>query len=463
MVVFEELDDDTSCRATASAPLASYRRGSSAGTEAAGATASWSVSAGYHGNRQDGRPSVSAVVCADMATTLRDRRQPGVLGTIGSWFARRGVADQMPVIAAAGGQSLETIALISKDKYKRNQTLRDALENRDTILIKGSWLLERWNGGKWNNGAFGLPKRQEVERQQLNAIWKVDELFDLCSQGRANIVGVSHCWLGEFHPDPRGENMTTICKAIDMMLSSTPLEDLALFIDWCSLYQEPRSEVQEQSYARASAQSYLWFLHQNTRVWLLTKVPEHVERPEAYEQRGWPCLERALADMLTQTSFMLDLGKMNSTCLTWGHLMKACAHERQPPVAPEVFKQKLKAVKFASTEDLTLAAHRYEKGFLEAIAVSTTLSFSDLRWGDLEAAAVAKMLPQCGLLEKLVLNNNNISETGLQVLVNAVMRCPSLTELWVARNPVGRAPKIEREKLIDIWVKAGRDRDHLHL
>jgi hypothetical protein len=380
------------------------------------------------------------------------------LGSFLTCFAQPSQQSQ-PSLQDQGSNIMEDIG---KDKYISYQTLREALEKRDTVLIKGSWLVERWRFGKSGRGAFGLPRRQELQEKFPSAIWGVEELHHLLGKGKVNIVAVSHCWLSSQHPDPQGVNLEVLCRAIDLMLRGTPLHDLAIFIDYCSLYQLPRTVEQDAAFTRANAHSHLWFLHQATRVWMLTRIPASAERGEAYGQRGWPVLERALGDMVTRENFMLDLGKLDESCTTWKRALVACKHQQRPPRLPSAFTEELRRSVFAVEADRTFAMHKYEEGFLEAIAAAKELSFSDLGWGDAEASQLAEILPHCEQLEKLALHGNRITDKGAESLIGSLHKC-EVQELWLTQTTASKATKEVREKLRESWVNAGRCRDKFRL
>jgi len=377
---------------------------------------------------------------------------------LASWLSPKAASISGP---SAEEAEAEMLASISKTKYIVKQTLREALVERDTVLIKGSWLLRQW---RQDSRGFRLLPRQEMEQMHPGSIWGVDELSQAQAASTAGIVAISHCWLSEQHPDPSGENLGTLCRALDMMLRGSALQDVALFIDYCSLYQAPRTGRQEAAYTRAIADSHLWYLHQSTRVWLLTGVPGTAERGEAYEERAMPLLQRALADMVTGVqSATLDLGRLKDSCQTWQDVQKACRHQRQPPLIPKAFEEVLCRQASTQKQEAVFAKHKYNEAFLEAIAAAQELSFSSLDWSDVEAKKISQLLPHCRRLEKLSLHNNNISEKGVSDLVKAVPKCKALKELWLIRNPVIKAPKDVREKLFASWEKSGLNRDNLHM
>ena len=113
-----------------------------------------------------------------------------------------------------------------------------------------------------------------------------------------------------------------------------PLEDLAVFFDWCSLFQKPRTEEIEEIFKRSLKAVNLWYAHVMVMCWLLTRVPEGVL---AYERRGWPTFEQGVSCFIKDGSKVLDLGAMDDTCTTWWSALKSCKAGRLPPMAPPRF------------------------------------------------------------------------------------------------------------------------------
>ena len=66
------------------------------------------------------------------------------------------------------------------------------------------------------------------------------------NDGGFPIVALSYCWLTKNHPDPQGELLLILVELVELVLESCEDgglgKEVAFFIDWCSLFQEPRSE-----------------------------------------------------------------------------------------------------------------------------------------------------------------------------------------------------------------------------
>merc|ERR1711912_165659 len=118
------------------------------------------------------------------------------------------------------------------------------VEDRDTVLIKGSWLVE------WMKDGEPLPRRQDLPQ---DAIWDVEGLRKNVEEFRVFMVAISYAWADPEHPDPCGEQMRTVANIVEKRLqlqynerneegrqlaTVNVWEDAAIFIDWASLYQD---------------------------------------------------------------------------------------------------------------------------------------------------------------------------------------------------------------------------------
>ena len=117
-------------------------------------------------------------------------------------------------------------------------------------------------------------------------------MHHLMRQRKVEIAAVSYCWAKPEHPDPGGQQLKTVASIITSRLRNRhmPLEDLAIFLDFGSLPQKPRSPEDQDRFDRGLKAVNLWYGHMLTCVWLLTRV---LEGMKAYNERGWPVFEKA--------------------------------------------------------------------------------------------------------------------------------------------------------------------------
>mmetsp|Transcript_131052 Transcript_131052/g.238377 ORF Transcript_131052/g.238377 Transcript_131052/m.238377 type:complete len:411 (+) Transcript_131052:91-1323(+) len=366
---------------------------------------------------------------------------------------------------------------ISRDRYYSIRSLHDALRGEDTILIKGSWLHRQWQRCQ------PLVRRQELPAE---AIWSVDELVDRADRGDVIYVSVSYCWLTRDHPDPCGKQLGLLGRVVAQFLEHHPLGDLAIFLDWCSLYQHPRTPAEETSFNRALSNAQLWYVHQVTHVWLLTSLLPGTEmnnnsnlkgsigdaaciiddkplvaapvRP--FSSRGWTFFEQALSRMITPGTRVLDLGKFDDSCTSWTHTNEVCQAKRKPPVIPEVFITKLRKKRFTENGNRSLVIEKYALTFFEIFGAAEELSFTNLKWTEKDAARLAELLPRCVHLFGLYLQGNKLGDEGAAKLMSVLPFCTSLQELHLDDNGL-TSEGIAR--MTEAWTAAFKDEARLYL
>lgn len=372
-----------------------------------------------------------------------------------AWVASEVAADACSLARAP----LEEVSPL---KYVCDASFRDALAPGDTVLVKGTWLATHAQ----QPGSI-LPCRQELEAEHPEAVWDVGELMARLSSGAVIVVAISHCWLSLGHPDPDGQQLRDLGSALELLFADTPLEDAAVFFDWCSLHQQPRSEAETASFNRALRDVHLWYAHQGTRVWALSQVPQSAELSTAFEARGWPYFERALGGMVTQSSFLLDLGMLEDlpdaveTPTDWRAITDACRPQRGPPRTPEAFASKLQAMHFTKGDvDRDLVVDMYTNAFHAVLGVAEELRFNDPGWGDKEVRQLAALLPRCSRVRKVTLHGSRAGRLSAAALAAICPYCKSLEELWLTGTPAGRSSEC-REWLKAAWEHAGKDTEGL--
>lgn len=335
-------------------------------------------------------------------------------------------------------------------KYVSDATFRDALEQRDTVLVKGSWVVDRAKSG------LTLPCRQMLETDCPDAVWNVTELMTHMSEGAAIILAISYSWLSREHPDPNGKHLSSLSFALQCLFESTPLKDVAIFLDWCSLYQEPRTEAEQAIFTRSLRSVHLWYVHQGTRVWALSQVPDTATAKAPFDERGWPFFELALASMVTKTNCLLDLGLLDLPAgaaehpADWHAINALCRPRRAPPLSPEAFADSVQELRFTHDVDRVFVGLRYKDAFDEVLGTADELLFNDLGWGDDEIQQLAALLPRCSRLRKVTLHGNNPGRLSAAALAAVTPYCGALEELWLTGTPVGRNKEC-REWLRAAW------------
>jgi len=333
-------------------------------------------------------------------------------------------------------------------------SLELALVGEDVVMIRGTYL-ERVAA---ENGV--LPRRQDLPD---------DAIFDPTTlinglQGHENVptpfmVSLSYTWLTKEHPDPEGFHLQNLAPLLKAFASWNRIstDNIAVFIDWCSLPQAPRSQQEGVAFQRAMQHIHLWYAHAFTAVWLLTRVPEGVP---PYQGRGWPQFEKSVSTMINPAESILDMGLLRHSWTSWGQVLQDCRVKALPPAAPETFVTELLRKAFADENDRELLARRYGEAFRGAIGSAEHLPYAGLRWGDREAVRVAKLLPLCGQLKELELQQNDISNKGANALAQNLSQCPELERLCLWGNCMDAEAQ---ENLMQAWLMAGKPAPGLEL
>jgi len=208
---------------------------------------------------------------------------------------------------------------------------------------------------------------------------------------------------------------------------SMPLVDIALFIEWASLYQCPRDPHQEAAFDRALTSVDLWFAHADTMVWSLTKVPEKLVQ---YQDRGWPMFEHTISGLLTERTKLMDIGKLNENCTDWFATCNKCTVDRQPLLTPASFEAQLAKKTFGNGADRITVNAIYESIFTEVMESTTMLEFIGLGWGSKQIKNILDALPFCfDVLSKLMLNGNQLGLEGAAALAKHLPQLACLHEL----------------------------------
>lgn len=352
----------------------------------------------------------------------------------------------------------------SKSLFKRSEyytefsSIQEALAGGDVVLIKGSWLVEH------HRTARRLPRRQEVPQ---DAIWNSDAALAALEKRETYVVAISYSWLTKVHPDPDSIHLQTLAFLIKPFArhKRVSMDNLAIFIDWCSLYQEPRTQEEKIAFMRSLQHINLWYAHAETEVWMLTYTPEDVT---PYERRGWPTFEVAISTMISDSTSVLDIGLLPVDFGTqkaprikdWADVVKACQGMRSPPFTPDDFKRELDRKIFTNQSDAEMVCRKYSETFKHVMGSVEQLWLDGLRWVDSDVKRLTKVLPHCGVLIELHLEANNITGCGVDALVAALSKCSKLEVLGLDGNNIDPT---SAERLRTAWIDAGKKAGRLDL
>jgi len=327
----------------------------------------------------------------------------------------------------------------------------------DAVLLKGQWILEHFKAVQersllaWISGSSSclpLPRRQDLPK---SAIWDPGVLIPRLARPyrRIKIVALSYSWLTQDHPDPLGQHLDLLVRAIKQWMAYFTVEfswELAFFIDWCSLYQEPRTLEEDESFNRALRSVHVWYMNPWTDVWCLSRIPGYFSglRQTSYRKRGWPTFERAVSGMTVKSfggngssGIVLDLGTFSDETESWEVTERLCAVERNVLITPQTFDAIVDSAEFGKETDRGLLSGMYAKIFKEVTLSIRDLFYQELQWSDKQAHFLAQALPHCRSLHTLMLSSNVIGDAGFASLSKAFSECSSLRVLMLDSNCMG--------------------------
>lgn len=334
------------------------------------------------------------------------------------------------------------------DYYSSPKSIFDALQHNDVGLVKGSWLVE-----------LAHYKGILAQRQHLPAaaFWNPRDLFHPDGSLCKSFVAVSHAWLTKDHPDPDGVRVHLIGVVIQMI--NVVFGDVAVYWDWCSLYQEPRTPEEQIQFDRSVADAAIWWMHSRVIKLLVTTEPAGFDA-RSYGERGWPTFERQVSCMITESNLVIDLSSFGPGCQDYKSLVNVCSKRRLPPVAPNCFGQMLRKRLWTVEADRRVVERLYQELFMSWISGIKTLEFQNHYYGDEQVILLAGAIRHCARLQYLDLTGNQMTNEGAAKLAQAVPRCRKLTDLILQGNQIGtRGVQLIQEA----WKKAKKPENGLRV
>ena len=255
--------------------------------------------------------------------------------------------------------------------FSQKQHLVDALRKKDIMFGVLEVFFDHWQQ------RTRLPRRQDVPPKY---ILDVDVLSDEQVQ-TLEVIAVSYCWVDASHPDPQCYHVQTLDCLLqkfvagifvefkrydyrgssslttgDRVFGSSDGRPVGLFLDWMSVFQQPRSAEEDEVFKRALRSINLWYAHSSTTTWMLTSLPPGVMRAN-YGDSDWTTFERHVAGLISPAVQLLEIGADVRDELIAGGFMdddyfqlslRTIAKVRGAPVDPEAFARDVKAKHFTN-------------------------------------------------------------------------------------------------------------------
>ena len=237
-------------------------------------------------------------------------------------------ADNSPRQRMAFRTSTDGCALLPP---KLRQTLTELDAILIQVLLRGAIRLLRVEWLMKQLDHFRMPRRQVLEELEESGVLpspllSPQEAAALVERGDRSIGALTYAWLSPGDPDPDGSRIRVLRRA----LTSLAIE--ALFWDFGSLYQNPRSPEQEDSFVIALKGGAMNQLYASILATTVLQIEEIPPRPAEFD--GVVCLFKLSANV--------DESAVRAALDGFGTI-ESCDLSRTPPIVR--FSSHLSAVK----------------------------------------------------------------------------------------------------------------------
>ena len=304
------------------------------------------------------------------------------------------------------------------------------------------------------------------------------------------LIVISFCWITAQHPDPKGEQLKTVAEALerekakyagldvcdedsDVGSSFGGFKEMGVFWDWPSLHQkdtalfdpaqtpEAKPEAERAAFVEAlknktafyGGEAYeksrtpeeieafrkalhhsmdLWYAHQGTTVYKLTKLPDGcTTRKASYDDSGWTTYEGRSAEQIKKVDLVdvrwklvLDLGAEDA------------AAARRWPVGPDDFENIIKDKTFTNGADTGVVSTLYRKMSINQLGFVKELNFDGMAAPTVEdAERLGRCLNMCKHLQTLIFGRVGLTAATCKALFSVMTDEAHIEKMLCAPHP----------------------------
>ena len=354
-------------------------------------------------------------------------------------------------------------------------------------LLDARFIIRLAERSGWLRSRQGLPDEAFIDLPQLR--------FLKAGHTGLRIVCVSHMWLQPDHPDPRRTTLQLLCRALKIMLHEQT-GTIAVFMDFCSLFQPSRSNTEEQLFRKALSRQCDLFGHPHCWTFMVTSTPAAYPRGFAftpgkkpnlakYTDRGWPYAEYNMSMLImghNAGGMVVDLGKLDLaidkyvekklnamvdedeqiTPLGLGTDLRTMLEEAVPrrpaPLTPAHFTADMQRKSFTSRgSDIGIVCSMYRR-VLGRLRTLHGFDYRELKWTDRDAKLLASVMGGGWMTEcrRLYLAYNSIGDEGIFAVANALRagKMRALEVIDIRGNPAKHeARQAVRDALDDLMAQ----------
>ena len=185
-------------------------------------------------------------------------------------------------------------------------------------------------------------------------------------------------------------------------------------------YEMSRSEKEKESFTKALHETMdLWYAHQGTTVYMLTKLPEGSTRKIGYDGSGWTTYERRSAEQIKKVylydagwKLVLDLGVSEG---------EDAAKARNWPIGPDDFDKLIKSKKFTNGADQGAVMALFRKMSINQLGGIKMLDFTGISKPTVQdVEQLGRCLNLCRNLDLLDLNGVGLTAETAKALFSTL-------------------------------------------
>ena len=189
-------------------------------------------------------------------------------------------------------------------------------------------------------------------------------------------MGVFWDWLSIYQKDPKLFDPTQTPEAMSEAERPAFLEDLKAKRKFYGgeEYEMSRTPEEKEGFRYALHETMdLWYAHQGTTVYMLTKLPEGSSRKVGYADSGWTSYERHSAEQIKKV-YLVDA--------KWKLVLDLGAEEaekaRNWPIGPDDFNTLIETKKFTNGADQDAVKKLYQKMSINQLGGIKMLDFTGI-------------------------------------------------------------------------------------
>jgi len=325
-----------------------------------------------------------------------------------------------------GENASEPEPVSEEERFQSPEAFRECLVKGWVRLLRGSFLVQL------HKEEGRLKRHQELPN---DAFWDAEEAMNRLTSfsNREFLFVLSYRWLQPGNPDPQGHHLTIVAHAANLAIKDFEGNDIAIFWDFGSLPQKPRSTDDDHRFRAGLCSCDMLYGHRLSNVWVQTRLPEGFVGA-SYTDSGWCSFEAGVSSILKIDHMRVDLGECSMNEDSYIYIGANYKGARSPPLTPARFSTELEYKTFTSQADSGSVKELYRRTFHAAARSTNSLSFGDCGWGPAQAEVLAEALPDFRSLNSLCLETNPLGADGLLHLAKALPQCTGLTYLSLQRT-----------------------------